>query len=207
MKKIITLLAIAAMSAFIMISCSGSGSSKGPFGSLPEKCAQFQQEKGQLEKEAESITTEAEKAKLMEKWNKMVEKWRPKIEESAKALEGKAIEFSEGDFNVTEPISFQFDKFFGDNELTRLYFNVNGSAKAATDITTKYFGTRTPVYLVGYNAEGKEIYKIQIGKIEVENRDGQGFIAAGTPVNFHSFMVNLGDQEYKDAQTLKLEVR
>lgn len=209
MKKIITLLAIAAMAATIIISCAGNGSSKGsPFGSLPEKCAQFQQEKEKMSKEAESIKTEAEKAALMKKWNQMVEKWRPKIEESAKALDGKALTLAESDFDVTEPISFQFEKFIGDNELSNLMFNVNGSAKAATDITVNYFGTRESVYLVGYNAEGNEAYKIKIGSIDVENSGaGKGVIAAGTPVNFHSFNVNFSSQDYKDAQTLKLEIR
>lgn len=209
MKKIVTMMAIAAMSASIMISCSGSGSSKGSiFGSVPEKCEQFLQEKEELSKEAENIQTEADKAKLIEKSQKMQEKWQAKIEESAKALDGKAIEFAESAIKVTEPVSLEFEKFFSESTLTPK-FKVNGKAEAATDITTelKYIRPHTSVYLVGYNAEGQEAYKLNVGSIEVQNQEGNVFIPAGTPVEFSSFQFSLKGEDCKDAQTLKLEVR
>lgn len=212
MKKIITLLAIAAMAAFIMVSCSGNGSSKkGPFGSLPDVYEQFMQEKDQIAKEAEKITTEAEKAKLMEKSEKMQGKYKAKLEESAKALDGKAITVESDVITVTEPISFQFEKFFSESTL-QPYFKVNGKAEVATDITGRRIGayytnpTET-VYLVGYDAEGKEVYKFNIGEINAENKDGYSFIPAGAPVKFNGLTFSLRAQDYKDAQTLKLEIR
>lgn len=58
--KIIKLMALAAILMPLLFSCSGGGSSAGMLGQLPDKYAQFTEEKAELKKEAENIKTEAD---------------------------------------------------------------------------------------------------------------------------------------------------
>lgn len=207
MKKIVTLMAIVAMAATIMVSCSGSGSKGAPFGSLPEKCEKFKQESDKLGEAMQNVKSEAEKAELMKKHEELVKTWKPKIEESAKALEGKTVEIAECAFEITEPLSFQFNGFFSEDKLIPS-LKVNGGANiiADRDSESKYRSTEA-VYLVGYNAEGKEVYSFNVGTIALQKTDEKSFVAAGTPVDFSTFQFGLSTQDCKDVQTLKLEVR
>lgn len=208
--KCIKFVALASILTPMIFSCSGAGSSDTLlFGSLPGVYGQFQAEEAQLQEEAKNITSEAEKAKLIEKSEKMKEEWSGKIEESAKALDGKTIEFAESDIKVTEPISLQFDGFFSEIDMTP-QFKINGSAEAPAEINTgeMYLGTSENVYIVGYNAEGQEVYKINAGFIPVENVDGKAVVKAGTAVNFDTlYFSEKKAEEYEAAKSLKLEVR
>lgn len=65
--KIIKLMALAAILMPLLFSCSGGGSSAGMLGQLPDKYAQFTEEKAELKKEAENIKTEADKKRFLEK--------------------------------------------------------------------------------------------------------------------------------------------
>lgn len=69
--KIIKLMALAAILMPLLFSCSGGGSSAGMLGQLPDKYAQFTEEKAELKKEAENIKTEADKKRFLEKSEKL----------------------------------------------------------------------------------------------------------------------------------------
>lgn len=99
--KIIKLMALAAILMPLLFSCSGGGSSAGMLGQLPDKYAQFTEEKAELKKEAENIKTEADKKRFLEKSEKLNKKWKEKLEATAKDLNGKPIEFAESQFEVT----------------------------------------------------------------------------------------------------------
>lgn len=209
--KTIKLMALVAILTPMLFSCSGGVGSSDTllFGSLPGVYGQFQTEKDQLQEEAKNINSEADKAKLIEKSEKMKEEWSAKIEESAKSIDGKTIEFAESDIKVINPISLQFDGFFSKTDMTPK-FKINGSAEAPAEINTgeMYVGTSENVYIVGYNAEGQEVYQIKGGFIPVENVDGKAVVKAGTAVNFDTFHFSGKKvEEYEAAKTLKLEVR
>lgn len=194
----------------LMLSCSGGGSTSDStlFGPLPEYFEQISAEQTKLKEDAKNIKSEAEKAELIKKSEEMKEKWGAKIEESAKALNGKPVEFAESNIKVTAPVSLEFDGFFSKSDMTPK-FNVNGSAEAASEINAgvDYVLPKEKVYVVGYNAEGQQVYKIDVGSIAVENVDGKAIVKAGTPVVFSSFhMSDSKAAEYKAAKTVKLEV-
>lgn len=211
MKSIKTMAFVAAIMP-MLLSCSGSSGSSSEsvlFGSLPGVYAQFQAEKDKLSEEAKNIKSEADKAKLIEKSEKQQEEWSGKIEASAKALDGKPIEFAESDIKVTEPISLQFDGFTSSKSDLLPKFKVNGSAQAAKEINTDaiYVGVSESVYIVGYNETGEQVYKIKMGFVPSENVDGNAVIKAGTPISLdvvHFSPKYLND--YEAAKTLKLEV-
>lgn len=194
----------------MLFSCSGGAGSSSTllFGSLPDVYGKFQAEKDKISEEAKNIKSEAEKAKLIEKSEKMQEEWSQKIEDSAKALDGKPIEFAESDIKVTEPLSLEFDGFFSKSSMNPK-FKINGSAEVANEITTDndYVLPSEKVCIVGYNTEGQQVYKISVGSVPVENVDGKVVIKAGTPVKLDSFSYAPSEaEEYKAAKSLKLEV-
>lgn len=111
--KILKMMAVAALFMPLLFSCSGGSSSKNNLlGAIPDQYAQFVEEKAQIKKEAENIKTAEDKKALIEKSEKMTAKWKEKMEESAKALSGKPVEIAECNFNITEPLSLEFDEFF-----------------------------------------------------------------------------------------------
>ncbi len=204
------LMAYAAILMPMLFSCSGGAGSSDTllFGSLPGVYEQFLTEKDQITEEAKNIKSEAEKAELIEKSEKMKKEWSAKIEESAKSLDGKPIEFAESDITVIDPISLQFDGFFSKSDLDPR-FSVNGSAKAASEINTgfDYVISAETIYIVGYDAEGQQVYKTKAGFISVENVDGKAIVKAETPVTFDPILFSEKEiAEYKSAKTLKLEI-
>lgn len=209
MKKLKTMALIAMCMPFLS-ACSGSGSEDNSlYGELPDRYEQFVKEKEQLREQAKDIKTEAEKKALIEKSEKMTETWKVKIEESAKALNGKPIKLDECGFDVTTPLSLEFTDFFSKLDLEPS-FQVNGEAVAASDIKTdlKYVLGNEQVYLVGYDAEGQQVYKVSVGSIEVENADGCSLVKAGTPVKFSKIHFSSAaiKKGCRDAKTFKLEV-
>lgn len=208
--KCINLVAFAAILTPTLFSCSeNSASSDTPlFGSLPGVYAQFQAEENILKEEAKNIKSEADKAKLIEKSEKMNEKWSAKIEESAKFLNGKTIDFSESDIKVTRPMSLEFDGFTNKSDIVPK-FKVNGSAEIPSEINTGlvYISPSQNVYIVGYNAEGEQVYKVKTGFVPVQNVDGKAVVKAGTNVDFTPvYYSGKNTEEYQIAKTLKLEV-
>ena len=209
MKKLKTM-ALAAMCIPFLLACSGSGAEDNSlYGDLPDKYEQYVKEKEQLREQAKDIKTEAEKKELIEKADKMTESWKVKIEESSKALDGKPIQLEECGFDVTTPLSLEFTDFYSKSDL-KPSFQVNGEATAASDIQTdyKYVIASEQVYLVGYDAEGQQVYKTQVGSIEAQNMDGRSLIKAGTPVKLSKIHFSSADIKNgcRDAKTFKLEV-
>ncbi len=207
MKAILKLMVLAAIFLPAMLSCSG-GSKTPLFGSLPEVYSKFQAENNALMEEAKNIKTDKEKEALIKKSSEMKEKWTAKIEESAKNLDGKPIEFAEGNFKVTQPISLQYDGFANKSKLTPK-FNINGAAEAAADITTdiEYFSAKRTVSIVGYDAEGQEVFKQSAGSVDVENNGGYIFVPAGTPIVFSTLYFSDSKVDgYLEAKTIKLEL-
>ena len=207
MKK----MALAVLMMPLLLACSGGSSTDANlYGSLPEKYEKFMQEKADLKKQAENIKTEADKKELIEKSEKMQAEWKVKIEESAKALNDKPIEVEKCDFTITTPLSLEFTDFFSNSNLTPS-FKINGKATATSDIKTNndYILTSEKVYLVGYNAEGQEVYNTLVGNIDAENVDGKAFVKAGTPVKFEHLIFSKSDIENgcKDVKVFKLEVK
>lgn len=207
MKKIATLAAIAATAAMMLSSCSGSGSGsdKGSlFGSLPSEYAEMMAERDNLKAKAKDIKSEAEKAELIQKGKEMEEKWSAKLEKTAKGLDGKEITLTDSLFKVTAPISLTFEKLNG-NDLEPS-FKVNGSAETAETITIEesYLPARI-VYIAGYDAEGNELFKSEVGKVAGTLTDRTLEIPAGAQVEFETLKFN--DKyvdKYPEAKTLRL---
>lgn len=140
----------------------------------------------------------------------MQAEWKVKIEECAKTLNGKPIEVEKCDFTITTPLSLEFTDFYSNSNLTPS-FKINGEATATSDMKTDndFILPSENVYLVGYNAEGQEVYKTLVGNIAAENVDGKAFVKAGTPVEFKKLKFSKSDIENgcKDAKTYKLELK
>lgn len=204
-------MALAVLLMPLLFACSGGSSTDtNLYGSLPEKYEKFMQEKADLKKQAENIKTEADKKELIEKSEKMQAEWKVKIEECAKTLNGKPIEVEKCDFTITTPLSLEFTDFYSNSNLTPS-FKINGEATATSDMKTgnDFILPNENVYLVGYNAEGQEVYKTLVGNIAAENVDGKAFVKAGTPVEFKKLKFSKSDIENgcKDAKTYKLELK
>lgn len=204
-------MALAVLLMPLLFACSGGSSTDtNLYGSLPEKYEKFMQEKADLKKQAENIKTEADKKELIEKSEKMQAEWKVKIEECAKTLNGKPIEVEKCNFTITTPLSLEFTDFYSNSNLTPS-FKINGEATATSDMKTgnDFILPSENVYLVGYNAEGQEVYKTLVGNIAAENVDGKAFVKAGTPVEFKKLKFSKSDIENgcKDAKTYKLELK
>ena len=202
-------MAVAALFMPLLFSCSGGSSSKtNLFGALPDQYAEFLEDKANIKKEAENIKSAEDKKALIEKSEKMTAQWKDKIEESAKALSGKPVEIADCAFNVTDPISLEFKDFFSKSRLTPS-FNLKGAAVAKADVQTEadYVLKTIAVYLVGYDAEGKEVYKSKVGTVDVENVNGKALLKPNTPIQFD--VIHFGESDIagsKAATTFKLEI-
>lgn len=109
---------------------------------------------------------------------------------------------------MTAPVSLEFEEFSSESALTPR-FKVNGEAKAASDITIdqKYYYSTENVYITGYDAEGKQVYKAKVGSVEVQDADGKLLVKAGTPVKFDKLGFGKADVEgSKLAKSYKLEM-
>lgn len=192
----------------IMLSCSGDGSSKSPFGSLPEVYEGYLQAGEKLKKEAQNIKTDEDKAKYLEKSEKLKAEWAGKIEKAAKKLDGKTIDFEEGEFIVSEPISFQFNDI-AEKAYLHAVFNVNGSAETAADTTLArdFYARDASVRMVGYDSEGQELFRTNVGVIDCQEKEGKSFIPKGTPIKFNFFHYGGKDAPtYGNTAVLKFEV-
>lgn len=207
MKKIATFVAIAATAVMMLSSCSGSGSGsdKGSlFGSLPSEYAEMMSARDALKEKAKEIKSEAEKAELIEKGKKLDEKWSKKLEESAKGLDGKEINLTDSIFKTTTPLTLTFEKLQGSD--LEPSFKVNGSAETVEAITVEntYLTTQT-VYIAGYDAEGTELFKSDVGRVTGTLTGTTLEIPAGTQVELGTLTFN--DRyvdKYPEAKTLKL---
>ena len=93
--KIIKLMALAAILMPLLFSCSGGSSSAGMLGQLPDKYAQFTEEKAELKKEAENIKTEADKKRFLENFRMVREKLTDLKERDYKRLLQPVIDGNE----------------------------------------------------------------------------------------------------------------
>ncbi len=207
MKKIATLAAIAATAVMMLSSCSGSGSGsdKGSlFGSLPSEYAEMMSERNALKAKAKDIKSEAEKAELIAKGQELNEKWSAKLENTAKGLDGKQINLTDSIFKATAPVSLTFKELKGSDLGAR--FMVNGSAETVEPVTIEntYSSSRI-VFIAGYDAEGNELFKSEIGKVAGTHAGTTLEIPAGAQVEFTTLKFN--DKyvdKYPEAKTLKL---
>lgn len=206
MKSFVKLIVLAIAVLPFFVSCSGGSSSTPLFGSLAGKYAEYSAKKEALAKKAETITTEEEKAKLIKESEALDAEWKTKIEKAAQSLDGKTVDVEPGDFTITEPISLAYDGFFSESKLTPK-FKVNGKVEVAkeSEVKNRYAGT-VGVVIAGYDAEGKKVYAEKIGNVDVSDKEGVRVIAAGTPVDLDMLYFSK-DVEYKDATTLKLEIK
>lgn len=210
MKKLFKTMAIVACAFFGMTvaSCSGGSTSDSSlFGSVPEVYEKFMKEKAELDEKAKNIKSEEDKAKLIAESKKMEEKWQVKIEEAAKAVDGKEINLTEGEFKVTSPISLTFTGKCTSQLEPR--FDVNGEAVTAEELRPNaQYITYFVVNLVGYDAEGNEVFANSVGSIEGKADGNNCIIEAGTPVKFTTLLFNDRDIEgYEKATTLKLAIK
>lgn len=192
----------------MMLSCSGDGSSKSPFGTLPKVYEEYLQAGDKLKKEAEKIKTDEDKAKYLEKSEKLKTEWSEKIEKAAKKLDGKTINLEGGEFTVTEPISFQFNDMVQKAYLHAV-FNINGTAVTADDTTLArdFYAKDASVKMVGYDSEGQELFRSNVGVIDCQEKDGKSFIPKGTPIKFELFHFGGKDAPtYGNTAVLKFEV-
>lgn len=205
MKKIATLATIAATAMMMLSSCSGSGSDNGSlFGSLPSEYAEMMAERDAFKEKAKDIKSEAEKAELIEKGKKLDEKWSKKLEKSAKDLDGKEINITDSIFKITAPLSLTFENLQSSD--LEPNFKVNGSAETVepTTLENTYLAAH-PVYIAGYDAEGTELFKSQVGKVAGTLTGTTLEIPAGTPVEFGT--LRFSDRyvdKYPETKTLKL---
>lgn len=205
MKKQILRMAAIFVATFGLLSCSGGSSSNSIlFGSLTGEMAKVKKETDKLEEKGKNVKSAEDKAKLMQEKKEMAEKWAPKIEEAAKALDGKPLEIENGDLEVVSPVSLEFNSIGGKNDVTPR-FNIKGEVKAAKNFNEQNYAiySRT-VYLAGYDAEGNQVFKNNVGTINGTYEDGKGFIAEGTPVQFRQLSFDFSNIEgYETAKTMK----
>ena len=204
MKKITTFLAVIAALMVTLSSCSGGGSRKSLlYGSLPSEYAELKAEKAKLDEKAKNITTEKEKAEFIKKGKKLEEKWTPKLEKAATELDGKEITVTDSIFKMTSPVSLTFEKL-ASRSLAPV-FKINGSVETTEPITVENtFNPTLLVYIAGYDASGKDLYHIKVGKITGEVKLNVLEIPAGTPVEFSTLTFD-GTKldQYPEAKTLK----
>lgn len=206
MKSFVKLIVLAIATLPFFVSCSGGSSSTPLFGSLAGKYAEYSAKKEALAKKAETITSEEEKAKLIKESEALNTEWKTKIEKAAQSLDGKTVDVEPGDFTITEPISLTYEGFFSESNLTPK-FKVNGKLEVAKESEVKNQYARTVgVVIAGYDAEGKKVYAEKIGNADVSDKGGVKVIAAGTPVELDGLSFSR-DVEYKNATTLKLEIK
>jgi len=211
MKRNLKLFALAIFFLPLISACSDSGKKSDSllYGSLPGVVEEMQSVKEKFFEEAKAADSEEKIKTLMEKSEKLNEESAAKIEESAKSLDGREISFTEDDLKVTEPVSLTFEDFFSKTDMTP-YFKVDGKAEAAKDIYPEgeYPLTYYTVYVVGYDAEGKELFTNRIGNIEAAKDGEKAIIKAGTPVKFGELQFSDKKVEgYQQARSLKLEAR
>ena len=204
MKKFTCSAVLVAALTMILSSCSGSGSGKSLlFGSIPSEYAEFKEKRDKLDEQAKNITSEAEKEELLKKSKKLEEKWTPKLEKAATELDGKEITFTDSIFKVTSPVSLTFEKL--SSRSLAPVFKINGAVETAVPITVeKTFNPTLLVYIAGYDASGKDLYHIKVGKISGDVKLNVLEIPAGTPVEFSTLTFDSTKlDQYPEAKTLR----
>lgn len=209
MRSLTKLMAMAAIIASALWSCSGGGADTLLFGKLPGVYAGMLADKEAIREEAKSVSSASQMKDLSEKADKLQEEWAARIEEAARGLDGREIEFAESDITVTKPLSLTYEGFFSKSSMTP-DFIVSGEAEASADIIpeSKLPLTSYTVYIVGYDAAGQEVFANKVGFIPAEMAGGKSVIKAGTPVDFdHLYFSEKKAEDYPKAAVLKLEVR
>lgn len=198
-----------ALASFTLASCSGGSASESDlFGALPGEMTQFQSEMDALQEKAKDIKTEADKKKLIAESQEIQEKYTAKIEESAKALDGKELKITDGEFAVAQPVTLTFDGFANKKTLSPR-FKLGGELSVPADFSpaAPLFGASYDVYLVGYDAEETALFASRVGFVGAENVDGKGVVKAGTPVTLETLTYNDKYNEvYPKVKSLKFVV-
>ncbi|MDE7412191.1 MAG: hypothetical protein K2N05_00170 [Muribaculaceae bacterium] len=208
MKKIFCFMAIIAMLLPALTSCSGeSGKDTMIFGNFPSVYAKYMQESEKLKEEAKNIKTDEDKAEYLKKTDKLKEEWKEKLATAGKAIDGKALDITNGSIKVVKPITLSYEGL-KPNGLYPFY-KLNGEAEAAENISVnsgKYVNS-AKVYLVGYNGEGQEVLSTQVGTIPV-NTENDPIVMANTPVSFNYLSFTEKDiEKYANVSSMKLEIK
>lgn len=203
-------LALAVIATFALTACSGGSSSNtNLFGDVPEILQKYDEEQDALKEKGKNIKSEEEKAKLIAESKKVDEEYTAKVETASKKLDGKALDVTSEDFDITTPISLTYEEISSAKKLNPK-FKVNGEAKTTKEIALAQtvFSTKCPVQIVGFDAEGNEVYHLQVGTVEVATENGQSTVAAGAPVEFTTLTLRTNYlEDYSKATSLKLEAR
>lgn len=195
MKLSIKLMTAVAVIAATLTACGGSASEL--FGDLPKIYEEY-------EAEMEAVKEAGSDNKDVKAFN---EKYEQKFREAAEALNGKEISISdEGEMKITSPITMTFDKFIPKG----MSFKLEGEMEAATEIVHKMKRGWAPglgVYLVGYDSEGKELFKDKIAYVESKKPGNRVRIEAGTRADFYGLDFEIDHaKDYPKVKELKLVV-
>ena len=90
------------------------------------------------------------------------------------------------------------------------YYGVDGQAEAAADIVPASALPQNSynVYIVGYDADGKEVFESKDGFIAAQKEGDKAVIKAGTPVKLDQLQFSPKKIEgYERAATLGLQAR
>ncbi len=90
------------------------------------------------------------------------------------------------------------------------YYGVDGQAEAAADIVPAGALPQNSynVYIVGYDADGKEVFESKDGFIAAQKEGDKAVIKAGTPVKLDQLQFSPKKIEgYERAATLGLQAR
>ena len=160
------------------------------------------------ERKAKDIKTEADKKKLIAESQEIQEKYTAKIEETAKALDGKELKITDGEFTVAQPVTLTFEGLSSKKNLSPR-FKLGGELSVPADFSpaAPLIGASYTVYLVGYDAEGTALFASKAGFVPAENVDGKGMVKAGTPVTLETLTYNDKYNEiYPNVKSLKFVV-
>lgn len=204
--------------AAVLVSCSGSGSSSGCFGTIPSTLAEYENESAELHNEITSNNYEKQLKKIQELKTDVA----TKIEEEAKKLNGTeiAVSVDETILKIEQPVTLVF---VGMNK-HRPIFSLNGKIVASQDLTLNadpsdlkgdillstaelVFKVNMPVKLEFLDKDGKAIESSQsghdIGLLPAEIVESSAIVKAGTALNFdnHQFVV---DEKFSGVESLRI---
>lgn len=209
MKEIKLLAAIVTATIMTLLSCSGSVKGSDNvlvFGSLPSVYAELCNEQDNLRAKLKNAKSETEKAELKEEIKKLNEKWAYKLEKTAETLNGKEINFTEGLFKVTSPVSLTFEKL--DGEYLVPCFKINGSAQTIEPLSLVKNSANHQVYISFFDANDRELFKSPVGEIPRSLTDDNSLeIPAGTQVKFGTLTLDyMALDIYPQIKTVKLTI-
>lgn len=198
--------ALVALALTTLASCGGGAGSSSDskfFGSVPGVFMQMTEKKDALKEQFKNCSSESEAKSIMEDAESAEKEYTAKIEEAAKALDGKTIEIETNDyFRVNSPVALTYDGFRSKSDLTprfklagnieaaQVYQSENSKTLSGSSDVSRYVGLSEPVYLVGLDDAGNELFTSKIAYFPIGKiADTELGIPAGTPLTFETFTI------------------